>query len=177
MRSFRELFAKLRHLDDTQRHILRQFNLSPAHNGKAVSVKSLAERLGLSVYQVELPRSMAGRLVKDAFSDTGYAIEVNCRHNVTSRRFTVLHELGHYFLHTGDDDPLADPMLLSRGDDAFYFDLKQEREANDFADILLFGDGALEAASSLFGGDVQQLAKFFGVTENMITVALRKFNG
>jgi Zn-dependent peptidase ImmA (M78 family) len=175
MQSLRQLFKRLQSADADQRDALRQFNLMPGLNGKAVSVKSLAEKLGLSVYEVDLPNGMAGRLVQDAFSDSGFAIEVNKTQNVRSKRFTVLHELGHFFMHANKDDVLADPLLLSRSDDQFYYDTKQEREANDFADVLLFGDGALEAAVSLLNRDVKRLSNFFGVTEKMIEVALRKF--
>lgn len=174
MRSLRDLFSKLP-ADGKLRHALRQFNLAPGRLGKAVSVKALAEALGLDVHQVDLPKGMAGRLVPDPFSDSGYAIEVNRHHSVRSRRFTVLHEIGHFLLHADATDPLADAMLLSRSDDEFYFDQTQEREANDVADVLLFGDGALAAAVSLYRGDVENLAKYFGVTENMIRVAMRKF--
>ncbi|WP_147094933.1 ImmA/IrrE family metallo-endopeptidase [Roseovarius sp. TE539] len=174
MRSLRDLFAKLP-ADGVLRHALRQFNLAPGRLGKAVSVRELAESLGLDVYQVELPKGMAGRLVSDPFSDSGYAIEVNRQHSVLSRRYTVLHEIGHFLLHADVTDPLADAMLLSRSDDEFYFNQSQEWEANNVADVLLFGDGALAAAVSLHRGDVKKLAKYFGVTENMIRVAMRKF--
>lgn len=177
MKSLRQLFHRLPpDADGYMRDALRTFNLAPGKNGKAVSVKALAENLGLDVYQVDLPRGMAGRLVSDPFAESGYAIEVNRRHGVRSRRFTVLHEIGHYLLHANKTDPLADPAFLDRGSDAFYFDLTEEKEANAVADVLLFGDGALEAAASLFGSDVNKLADFFGVTEKMIQVAMKKFN-
>ena len=131
--------------------------------------------MGVDVYQVKLPRGVAGRLVTDAFADSGFAVEINNEHDVRSKRFTLLHELGHFLLHANRADPLADPLFLDRGGDAFYFDQKQEKEANDVADLLLFGDGALAAASTLFGGDVEKLARYFGVTEPMIHVALRKY--
>ncbi|WP_306110778.1 MULTISPECIES: ImmA/IrrE family metallo-endopeptidase [Roseovarius] len=174
MKSLRDLFAKLP-ADGNVLNALRQFNLAPAKLGKAASVRELAERLGLDVHQVDLPNGMAGRLVSDPFSDSGFAIEVNKRHSVLSRRFTVLHEIGHFLLHADRMDPLADAMLLSRGDDEFYFNQGQEREANAVADVLLFGDGAIEAAASLHRGDLDALSKHFGVTRNMISVAMKKF--
>lgn len=73
MRTFRELFSRLP-LDGRLRHDLRTFNLAPARNGKATSVKELAQRLGLDVILVDLPKHMGGRLVADAFSESGYAI-------------------------------------------------------------------------------------------------------
>jgi hypothetical protein len=174
MRTLRDLFRRLPP-DGRLLHALRNFNLAPFRSGKAVSVKHLAEQLGLDVHQVDLPRGMAGRLVSDPFSDSGYAVEINRSHDVRSRRFTLLHEIGHFLLHIDRSDPLADPMLLSRSDEEFYFDQIKEREANDFADVLLFGDGALSAAFSLFDRDVEKTANYFGVTDRMIEVALSKF--
>ena len=176
MKSMRDLLSKLPN-DGEMRDRLRMFNLSPRANNKAASVKELAEALGVDVRQVSMRPRFAGRLVQDPFSDSGFAIEVNDKHDVRVRRFTVLHELGHLLLgHVDRNDPLAEPLHLNRGEEEFYFDTRSETEANDFADVLLFGDGAIEAAFTLHRGNIEQIAHYFGVTENMVRVALRKFN-
>ncbi len=174
MKSIRKLFERLP-IDGEVRHKLRNFNMEPQKSNKAASAKDLAESFGLDVMCVPLKRGMAGRLVQDPFSDSGYCIEVNQYHDVRSRRFTVLHELGHYFFHVDKHDPFADAMHLSRSDEEFYFDISKEREANDFADVVFFGDGALAAAFSRFGGRIDQVAHYFGLTENIIKVAVKKF--
>ncbi|WP_379916970.1 ImmA/IrrE family metallo-endopeptidase [Lacimonas salitolerans] len=163
--------------DGHQRNTLRNFNLGMMRPGKIQSVKELAESLGLDVRELEgLPRRMAGRLVSDPFAEAGYAIEVNKNHSIVSKRFAVLHELGHFLLHVDRSDPIFDPLHLNRGDDEFYYEPKQEAEANAVADVLLFGDGALEAAISLHGRKSSELAKYFGVSEQMVEIALRKFS-
>lgn len=174
MKSLRELFKRLPN-DGKLRHTLRNFNIGMMRPGRIQSVKELAEALGLDVYQVDMSTRMAGRLVSDSFSQSGFAIEVNRQHSVESRRFTVLHEIGHFLLHTDQQDPLFDPLHLNRGEDEFYVDLVQEREANDVADILLFGDGALEAALSLHGGDLKTVARYFGVSAAVLMTAKRKY--
>lgn len=174
MRSIREILSRLP-INGDVRHKLRNFNMMPRVSSEAASVKLLAESFGIDVRMVALKKGMAGRLVQDPFSDSGYCIEVNQYHDVRSRRFTVLHELGHYFLHAQKNDPFAMPMHLSRREDEFYFDQKSETEANDFADVLLFGDGALEAAWTLYQGKLDHIAHYFGVSENMIKIALKKF--
>lgn len=161
--------------DGRVRKLLRDFNMAPRVNRKAISVKELAENVGLPVVQCDLPNGMAGRLVSDAFSDSGYSIEVNKRHSVQARRFTVLHELGHFFLHTNSNDMFADPLYLDRSEAAFYVDSNQEREANQFAEALLFGDGALRGAAGLYGNSVPQLAHHFGVSEKVIEIAMKRF--
>ena len=174
MRTLRELFSAVK-IEGSVRHELRSFNSGMLRPGKIQSVKELALRIGLDVHLVELPKRMAGRLVSDPFSTSGYCVEVNKSHSITSRRFAVLHEIGHFLRHVDRADPLFDGLNLNRGDEEFYYDLQQEHEANEVADVLLFGDGALLAATTLHGGDNSKIAKFFGVSENMVVVAMRKF--
>lgn len=174
MKTLRELFKRLPH-DGGVRDAFRKFNLSPSVDRKAKSVKELAEAVGFTVYRVGLPNGMAGRLVQDPFSDNGYAIEVNAGNSVESQRWAVLHEMGHFFLHSNHDDPLADPMYLDRSSDAFYANPTEEKEANQFAAVLLFGDGALSAAKGLYGNNVSLMARHFGVSEKTIQIALKQF--
>jgi hypothetical protein len=161
--------------DGNVRHALRQFNQAPSVFGKARSVRDLAISLGFDVSLCRLPKGMAGRLVQDPFSQNGYRIEVNEKGTIQSQRWAVLHEIGHFFLHVDRADPFAVDMHLDRSSNAFYADLTQEREANEFAEALLFDDGALRAATSLRGGNVANLAHHFGVSERVIEIALNKF--
>ncbi|WP_282118361.1 ImmA/IrrE family metallo-endopeptidase [Ruegeria atlantica] len=174
MRSLRDLFLRLP-ANGNVRDAIRKFNLSPKVNGKAKSVKELAETLGFSVERRKLPGGQAGRLVQDPFSDNGYCIEVNEAHSVESQRWSVLHEMGHFFLHANHNDPLAEPLYLDRSNSAFYVDTRQETEANQFAAVLLFGDGALGAAIGLHGRDTKRLSRHFGVSEKTIRVAMKQF--
>lgn len=175
MRSIRDVFRRLP-IDGDVRRKLRRFNLMSSASGRAASVKELAESFGIDVRAIQMKRGMSGRLIQDPFSESGYCIEVNKYENVRSQRFAVLHELGHFFLHIDKRDPLADAMHLNRNEEEFYFDQRAETEANDFADTLLFGDGKLAAAHSLYQGKVDHIAHCFGVTENMIKIALKKYN-
>lgn len=174
MRTLRELFERLPANGDL-RDTLRKFNLAPNVDGKAKSVKELAEYLGFAVERRKLPAGMAGRLVQDPFSDNGYCIEVNEGHSVESQRWSVLHEMGHFFLHANHHDPLADPLYLDRSGYAFYVDTRQEAEANEFAAVLLFGDGALAAAVGLYGNNLKKLSRHFGVSGKTIRVAMKQF--
>ncbi|MCX8953801.1 ImmA/IrrE family metallo-endopeptidase [Ruegeria sp. NA] len=174
MKTLRELFKRLP-TNGAVRDALRKFNLAPKVNGKAKSVKELAESLGFAVERRRLPAGMAGRLVQDPFSDNGYCIEVNEAHSVESQRWSVLHEMGHFFLHATHNDPLADPLYLDRSGYAFYVDTRQEVEANEFAAVLLFGDGALAAAMGLYGNNLKKLSKHFGVSEITIRIAMKQF--
>lgn len=175
-RSLRELFPKIGP-DEKARHLIRSFNMAPNVDGKAKSVKYLAQSLGFDVEQCHLPRGMAGRLVRDGFAENGFRIEVNKLLPVTNQRWAVLHEMGHYYLHSDRRDFLAPDMHLDRSELAFYLDLNQEREANAFAACLLFGDGSLEAAKGLRGMNVPAIARQFGVSEAVVKIGLRDFCG
>lgn len=173
MRSLKDLFRKLPG-DGRLRHVLRNFNFRMMGGASVPSVKQLAETIGLDVYQVELPHHVRGRLQQDPFAEAGYRIEVNMRDDVVVRRVTVLHELMHFLLHPRDD---VFATQFRAGRDHFYLsdELAEEREANEALMVLLFGDGALEAAASLYGKDSQKLAKHFGVPVTLVDRALRAF--
>ena len=175
MQSLRDIFRRLPP-DGAIRDALRKFNLSPVIDGKARSVKDLAVQLGFVVERCHLPNGMAGRLVRDAFAENGFRIEVNQTLSVQAQRFAVLHEIAHYFLHIDRDDPLETVAYLDRSGETFYVDLEEERQANEFAEVLLFGDGALEAARSLRGDDLRKLAHQFGVSEEVVGIGLRKLS-
>lgn len=177
MKSMRDIMRRLPD-DGAVRHALRTFNMNPIVNGKARSVKALAEELSFEVEQVRLPKGMTGRLVRDAFSRNGFRIEVNRDHSVEARRFAVLHEIGHFFLHADRDDVFAQDMHFDVSGNTFYLeeDMAQEREANQFAEVLLFGDGALQAAYTLRCGNFERTRHHFGVSKNVLRYAMRRFN-
>jgi hypothetical protein len=173
MRTFRDLFAKLP-ADGKTRHLLRSFNLGMMGGAALPSVQKLAVELGFDVYLLDLPRNVRGRLEADTFAENGYRIEVNKRDDVQTRRWTVLHEIMHFFLHRRDD-PFA--IGLHRAGGGHFYDAQErqeEREANEFTEALVFGESALSAAASLHGKDLVRLAKHFGVSIETVRIALSR---
>jgi Zn-dependent peptidase ImmA (M78 family) len=172
--TLRALFARLP-ADGKVRHILRSFNMSPKSNGKVASVKTLAEALGFVVERVKMLPKQHGRLVPDAFAENGFRIEVNERDDVLRQRWTVVHEIVHYFLHVDRSDPFAPSKLRDLGDHLYdQRELLEEREANLLTEAVFFGDGALAAAVSLYGRDEQVLSRYFGVSTSAISIAIQK---
>lgn len=161
-------------VDGGIRNKFRKFTLSPQVANRARSVARFAEDLGFGVSIVDLAPGMNGRLVRDTWSETGYGIEVASSIGVKARRFAVLHEMGHYYRHTKHDDPLTDVEHFDLSGATFYVDQQSEREANEFAEALLFGDAQLAAAVGLCGPDLPVLSNYFGVTERQVGVALAK---
>ncbi len=156
------------------RHALRRFNFGLTGTESPPSVLELARSLGFDVRMISMPKSMRGRLVSDTFADSGFAIEVNELDDVRTRRWTVLHELMHAFLHRRDD-PFAADQHRATGHHFYDFDeIEEEREANAFVETLIFGENALSAARSLLGDNLAKLARHFGVSEVTVAKVLKK---
>jgi hypothetical protein len=174
IKPLRELFAVLPP-SGSVRHAFRNFNFGMSAGGsKLPSVVALASHLGLGVSLIDLPKHVRGRLVRDTFDESGYRIEINRNDSVETRRWTVLHEVMHFLIHPRQDIFASDQFRA--GKNHFYLadELKEEREANALVASLLFSEGVLEAARSLYSDDVPSLARHFGVTEMTIKIALKK---
>ena len=173
MKTLRDFFRMLPP-DGRERHLIRAFNMSPKAGGRVPSVKALAEALGFAVERVRLPRGMSGRIVGDPFAENGYRIEVNAADTVTRQRFSVVHEIVHYYCHIDRSDPFAAEKFRDTGDHLYLAcERNEEKEANAIAAAIFFGDGALAAAMYLFGRDISRLAKHFGVSEEVVKIALK----
>lgn len=57
-------------------------------------VVAFANELGIKVFVDQMPDNQSGAISKDS---EGYSIYVNSDHSETRVRFTLAHELGHYF--------------------------------------------------------------------------------
>lgn len=76
----------------------------------------------------------------------------------TRDRFTIAHELGHYFLHSRQGEI---PLIVGRlGDSPI------EREANRFAAALLMPEAEFRAACADLGGNLDLVAARFNVSRD-----------
>jgi len=75
--------------------IIKHFTQEPP-----VDVVSLAEALGLRVWEKSLP-NISGMVTPDQLNGgrSGYSIYVNAEDPLNRRRFTIAHEIAHYLLH------------------------------------------------------------------------------
>jgi len=171
MKTLKQFFSRLPP-DGRARDAFSRFNGAPKAQG-VQSAKALAETLGFSVERVHLPLGFAGRLVHDPFARNGCRIEVNAKDSVVRQRWTVLHEIAHYFLHFDRLDPFAPEKCRDRSD-PFYSqeELKEEHEADAFVAALYFDRGALAAARASLGDSLPKLARHFGVSEGAVRIAL-----
>lgn len=119
-----------------------------------LSVVELASALGIRVEKVPMDERTSGFLRRDG---AVWFIGVNSLHHPNRQRFTVAHELGHYFLHR-DQEPFEDGLLF-RKDNQFNL---LERQANEFAALLLMPP--LDFSRALNHHPIEDVAKIFGVS-------------
>ncbi len=106
-----------------------------------VDVWAVAKMLGVGIEYAELDEELSGVLVRR--EDGSAIIGVNWLHHKNRQRFTIAHEIGHFKLHSGGT-------YIDKGTYARFRDLEsgsgtkvEEREANQFAAVLLMPREAL----------------------------------
>jgi Zn-dependent peptidase ImmA (M78 family) len=154
--------------------ILKKFGITEA----PVPIEKLALKMDLAVTPTDLGPGVSGALVINGSSAT---IGVNINESRVRRRFTIAHELGHYFLHKQSNTFFVETTVLFRDGDSSSGNMKQERDANKFAAYLLMPEPFLEKeikdakeTESLTNDDeiIGYLAKKFDVSEIAMTYRL-----
>lgn len=99
-----------------------------------VPVEQVAEHLGIKIELADLGEDCSGVLVRNG---SRAVIGINRAHHFNRRRFSIAHEIAHFFLHDGDT-------YIDKGYRVHFRDLesgsgtkKEEMEANAFAAALL----------------------------------------
>lgn len=144
------------------------------------SVKALAERLGMSVWLVDLPEGVAAVLVKSRAMDKSdhFRILVNKNDTAERQRFSIAHEIGHFVLHRNDPDfcvleeeefsadivPLFAGKANSFRDSLSSYGVSRlEKEANRFASLLLLPTNLLRRDAAYRNGHHATVARRFQV--------------
>ncbi|BAY93792.1 MULTISPECIES: ImmA/IrrE family metallo-endopeptidase [unclassified Tolypothrix] len=106
-----------------------------------VDLNLIAEQEGIFIRKEALEDNVSGMLV---IKDEQSVIVVNVKHHPNRQRFTIAHELGHYFLHRKLASIFFDESLLFFRDEKSAQGTKfQEIEANTFAAELLMPEKVL----------------------------------
>jgi Zn-dependent peptidase ImmA (M78 family) len=141
-----------------------------------IPVEEIAEKFGMQI----------GKAPNDEFSGllirkNGKAlIGVNSSETPTRQRFTIAHELGHFFCH-GNRDTFVD-YIEFRTIKYKPAERKKEVQANVFAAALLMPKGLIEkdvknlATKVLDSDDIRQLARKYGVSEEAMNFRLINLN-
>lgn len=149
------------------------------HNLFAVPVNpvEVANREGINVYDTEFEdRSISGVLRREG---DDFQIYVNSQHSSLRKRYTVAHELGHYFLHKEQVSAFIDPELNlyrcdnndASGTDSWF----REVQANKFAAALLM-PAKLVAEQYAALQDIDSLASMFLVSREAMGIRISKLN-
>ena len=137
----------------------------------------IAGRMGLQVKEISVKSNVAGGLVKE--KDTPPIIFVNKYDALNRQRFTVAHEIGHYYRHFMDRHEFEymdyRDQLSSTGTDA------EEVYANQFAANLLMPEDMIRSAFEtleFFSADSSRalkMAGIFGVSVDAMSIRLGVF--
>lgn len=130
-----------------------------------VDLVRIAENHNIDVYIQQLPKDVSGAIrynkEKDKFQILLQKTDLNNR-----RRFTLAHELGHFFL---DNEILRSDELHI--DYLYRTAFSNEKDIEYFAGALLMDKGLLERLFSL-NPSIKELAQTFDVSESAMTVRL-----
>lgn len=128
-----------------------------------VSVDEIAEHYGFRVILLDQPpEKFSGILLREK-----KAIGINKHHHIVRQRFSLSHELGHYFLdHPDASEEIPDADGLSKR--KLY-----ESEADEFAAELLMPRELLKSALKE-GADFETLQTKFQVSRHVAAIQLSK---
>ena len=133
-----------------------------------VDLKKIANEWNIRIKKVSLDEGVSGLLELD--EEGGWNIKVNEKHSPNRQRFTIAHELAHFFLHRHQKGNFHDKdSVFFRSDHRD----PMEYAANDFAAELLMPETAV---TQYFwqGLDTYQLAKLFEVSPLALRIRLSK---
>lgn len=126
------------------------------------------DKLGILIKYDNLDNDISGKLSKEG---DDYIITVEKRHPENRQRFTIAHELAHYFLHKDLKEKFEDTVFF-RGADSDTF----EFQANLFAgDILMPKDEFLRQIRD-GNSKIENLAEYFGVSTLAIRVRAKQLD-
>jgi len=107
-----------------------------------VPVDRIAKKLGILLATLPGDDEISGAIVR---KDGHVVIAVNPAHHINRQRFTIAHELGHYFFHVGLEQHVDQDFRIAwRNADSSKAVNWTEIEANQFAAQLLMPTAFLE---------------------------------
>lgn len=146
-----------------------------------VDVINLVKHLNINIEEIELEEDVSGFLALDGDkTHIGY----NTSHSPERKRFTIAHELAHYYLHAKKEDPLFIDKSQKNEGQRMYRDSKsstgeyvKEIEANAFAAALLMPKELIESELNQLSTQdpeewVIKLAEKFEVSKSAMNIRL-----
>lgn len=135
-------------------------------NTPRLDVEGVITSLGVSLIKEPLREDISGSFYED---NGAYIIKVNSLHHPRRQRFTLAHELAHFFLHKHLNTVFEDKVLFRGGTVS-----PEEREANNFAgEILMPTEQFLKNINS-GNNSIQGLADEFEVSTLAVRVRAKQ---
>jgi len=136
-----------------------------------VDIVGIAKAYGISVYEGELNNEISGAIRYDS-KNNKFEILINKNNAKSRQRFTIAHELGHYFLHRDmlkNSDVHIDTLyrIVAQIDKQTK---EQEKEVDYFAGALLMNKLTIEELIDNY--NIEELAEIFNVSTSAMTVRL-----
>lgn len=148
-----------------------------------VPVVDIAKKLGLAIYEIDMPKIEgvvpSGALIPNTIKDdegkiipNGWTILINEKETHTRKRFTIAHEIGHFLIHKDKAfiDNFSSGEIFYRTGNSI-----QEKEANYFAANLLMPEDKVKEIWKLSSGPAEMADKF-DVSEISMTFRLTNLN-
>ena len=134
-----------------------------------VDILKIAKTNDIEVYAGELDKKVSGAIRYDKEKDK-FAILVNKNDSMVRQRFTIAHELGHFFLHKEilKSDEIHVDIMFRMPDE-------KEKEVDYFAGALLMNRTLLEKMHEAITS-ITELAQIFKVSVSAMTVRLDKLS-
>lgn len=126
-----------------------------------LDVVGLASSIGILVEYLPLSSDVSGFLKR---KNQLWTIGVNSFHHANRQRFTIAHELGHYFLHRDHGD--FEDGALFRKDRQYHH---REFDANNFASRLLMPENDFRAMAIRHPANIDLVSEYFGVSKAAAT--------
>ncbi len=137
-----------------------------------VDVISIAKAYGINAYSAEFENEISGAIRYDK-GNKKFEIIVNKNNPEVRKRFTIAHELGHYFLHKDmlkNDDIHVDTLYRTMTE-VDKETKEKEKEVDYFAGALLMNKIAVKRLIEN-GYELEELAEIFDVSVSAMTVRL-----
>lgn len=159
------------YIEEIAQELLKRYNCYKA----GFNVYNFANKLKITVLNKDMSDDVSGLFVRKGNESI---ISVNKNETKQRKRFTVAHELGHFFLHSDEKPVFVDksPKVLYRNSASSTGELHQEREANAFAAALLMPRGLLKReilnANKTTPNPIKLLSDKFEVSEQAMSFRL-----
>lgn len=165
-----------RQIEELANRILREAGIQEA----PVKVDWIAKAHNITIKDYELGADVSGVLV---LKEGTVTIGLNPNDHHVRRRFTIAHELGHYFLEHQRGGLFVDNhkknfAVMYRDSQSSTGEILQEQEANAFAAALLMPRVILETQTRKFNfdltdeNDLQTLARQFEVSSQAMAIRI-----